>query len=64
MPRQVFMYLCRKLTNAKYQEIGEILDNRNHSTIKHGEKTIINMLKEDETIANTVDILIKKIQPN
>ncbi len=62
-PRQVTMYLCRTLANARYQDIGSILGNRNHTTVKHGEDTIAAELKNDESLSNTIDILTKKINP-
>jgi chromosomal replication initiator protein len=32
MPRQIAMYLCRKLTDASYPEIGQALGGKDHST--------------------------------
>jgi len=63
-PRQVCMYLCRKMTDNSLQSIGNFLGKKDHSTILHGADKIENEIKNDETLANTIDVLTKKINPN
>ncbi|NLB38286.1 MAG: chromosomal replication initiator protein DnaA [Clostridiales bacterium] len=36
VPRQMVMYLSRKLTNTSLPRIGEVLGGRDHSTVLHG----------------------------
>lgn len=43
-PRQVAMYLSRKLTNGAYKEIGEHFGGRNHSTVMAAERNVSKML--------------------
>lgn len=62
-PRQISMYLCRKLTSISLSEVGKMMGNRDHSTILHGCNKIETDLKKDATLQNTIDILIKKINP-
>ena len=62
-PRQIVMYLCRKLTDLSVTEIGRILGNRDHSTVLHGYDKIACDIQKDSSIHNTVDVLIKKINP-
>lgn len=62
-PRQISMYLCRKLTSVSFSEVGKIMGNRDHSTILHGCNKIENDMKKDPALQNTIDILIKKINP-
>ena len=62
-PRQVVMYLCRKLTDLSVTDIGKVLGGRDHSTILHGYDKISTGIDEDSTLNNTIDILIKKINP-
>ncbi|MHB8130960.1 MAG: chromosomal replication initiator protein DnaA [Mobilitalea sp.] len=62
-PRQIVMYLCRKLTDLSVTEIGRILGNRDHSTVLHGYDKIAGDIQKDSSIHNTVDVLIKKINP-
>ncbi len=62
-PRQIVMYLCKKLTGSSITKIGEILD-RDHSTVLHGYNKIEDDISKDQSIRNTVDMLIKKINPD
>ena len=60
-PRQIAMYLCRKLTDASLTDIGKILGNRDHSTVLHGCDKIAKDIEKDSSLHNTTDVLIKKI---
>ena len=62
-PRQICMYLCRKMTADSLQAVGNSLGKKDHTTIIHGEKKISDDLKKDENLQNTIDVLIKKINP-
>ena len=62
-PRQICMYLCRKMTTDSLQAVGNSLGKKDHTTIIHGEKKISDDLKNDDDLKNTIDILIKKINP-
>lgn len=63
VPRQIIMYLCRKMTTVPLKSIGILLGGKNHSTIKHGIEKIEREFKDDEQLANTLDIIKKKISP-
>ncbi|HHU74120.1 MAG TPA: chromosomal replication initiator protein DnaA [Clostridiales bacterium] len=63
-PRQIVMYLCRKLTDLSVTEIGKILGNRDHSTVLHGCDKIAKDITKDISLHNTIDVLIKKINPD
>lgn len=62
-PRQVSMYLCRKLTSLSFTEIGKMIGKRDHSTVLHGCNKVEKDLKKDVTLQNTMDVLVKKINP-
>lgn len=62
-PRQICMYLCRKMTADSLQAVGNSLGKKDHTTIIHGEKKISDDLKHDDNLKNTIDVLIKKINP-
>lgn len=62
-PRQIVMYLTRRLTEESVTDIGKTLGGRDHSTVIHGYDKIEKDLEEDHTLANTIDVLIKKINP-
>ncbi len=63
-PRQIVMYLCRKLTDMSVTDIGKALGNRDHSTVLHGYDKVSTDINNDSTIHNTIDVLIKKINPD
>ena len=63
-PRQIAMYLCRQMTQDTNQTIADKLHRSDHSTVIYGFKQIANDLLSDETLKNTIDILMKKIDPN
>ncbi len=62
-PRQIAMYLCRTMTDCPLQQIGKYLGNRDHTTIIHGKEKIERDLVGNEALANTIEILKKKIYP-
>jgi|UPI00051B58EA chromosomal replication initiator protein len=62
-PRQIAMYLCRKLTDFSLSDIGKIMGNRDHTTILHGIDKIEKNIKKDPSMQNTIDVLTKKINP-
>lgn len=62
-PRQIVMYLSRKLTDLSVTEIGKNLGNRDHSTVLHGYDKVASDIVKDISLHNTIDVLIKKINP-
>ncbi len=60
-PRQIAMYLCQDMTGDSLQVIGQYLGGRDHTTIIHGRDKISKEIKNDSALANTVDVLRKKI---
>lgn len=63
IPRQIAMYLMRGMTEISLKAIGAILGGKDHSTVKYGTDKIAAELQEDETLANTINIIKKKINP-
>ena len=63
IPRQIAMYFIRSMTDTSLKSIGVILGGKDHSTIKYGADKIAIEIKEDETLANTINIIKKKINP-
>ena len=63
LPRQVFMYLTKDLTNISLAGIAKILNKKDHTTIIHGIKKIQKDMEEDEELANKIEIIKKKINP-
>lgn len=58
--RQIVMYLCRQMTDASLQSIGDLLGGRDHSTVNHGVDKIAQDVEKDETLRNTIEIIQKK----
>ena len=64
-PRQVAMYLMRTMSTKELslKAIGAIFGGKDHSTIKYGIEKVESEMETDETLANTVNIIKKKINP-
>lgn len=60
-PRQVSMYICRKLTDLSYPEIGSKFGGKDHSTIIHAIKKIDKKIEEDLHTKTLVEKLMDKI---
>ncbi len=63
-PRQICMYLCRKLTDESLQSIGKALGKKDHTTVIHGIEKISEDVKYNEDLKNRIDIIMKKINPS
>lgn len=64
VPRQIAMYLCRKITDTPLKNIGKCLGGRDHTTVMHGIEKIEQELETSDSMKNTIDILTKKIHPH
>jgi chromosomal replication initiator protein len=61
VPRQVAMYLCRRLLEASYPKIGGLF-RRDHTTALHGVKAVSTKLKEDAALQATIDTLQQRLE--
>jgi chromosomal replication initiator protein len=61
-PRQVAMYLARRLTNASYPEIGRAFGNKDHSTVVKGVKKLQIMITENHEVAEKVRTVERRIR--
>ncbi len=61
-PRQVAMYLARKLTSLSLEEIGMHFDGRDHSTILHAERAIEANRNANRQTAETLAMLTRQLQ--
>lgn len=61
-PRQIAMFLSRKLTDMSLPKIGEEFGGRDHTTVIHAYEKISKDLEDDEGLKETISELIKKIQ--
>ena len=60
-PRQVAMYLCRSMTRASLQEIGEAFGGRDHGTVIHACRLVDERLKEDTGLKQAINQLTKQL---
>lgn len=60
-PRMVAMFLSRKLTDMSYPEIGYAFA-KNHATVMHAEKKIIERCKDDENFRLSVSAIQRQLQ--
>lgn len=63
LPRQIIMYLCRKYTDAPQIKIALLCGKKDHTTVIHAEEKIKELIDMDEYTKNTIDTIIKKINP-
>ena len=64
-PRHIAMYICKELlSNYSYKGIAKIMNRKDHTTIMHACQTVEDKMKVDVDFKNTVDIIMKKINPS
>lgn len=63
-PRQIAMYLCRNMTDIPLATIGSYMGKRDHTTVAYGANIISSSMKNDESLRNTVEVIMKKINPS
>lgn len=61
LPRQIAMYLCRKLTNLSLKNIGHGFE-RDHTTAIHAIDKIEASIKEDDQFKKEIDELIQELR--
>ena len=61
-PRQVAMYLSKKLTTKSLPEIGRKFGGKDHTTVMHAVKRIDELSRNDKEFAGDVELLMKMLQ--
>ncbi|MBQ9199775.1 MAG: chromosomal replication initiator protein DnaA [Lachnospiraceae bacterium] len=61
--RQIVMYLCRQYVVISLQSIGNAVGGKDHTTVMNGIKRIEDKMKSDASFKNTMDTIIKKLNP-
>lgn len=61
-PRQVGMYLAKKLTSRSLPEIGKRFGGRDHSTVLHAVRKVEDMLRSDDKLAREITLLMRIIE--
>ena len=63
-PRQICMFLARKLTRHSLEEIGGYFGGRDHTTVLHAHRTIEGMTNQDPQLQATLETITREIQAN
>ncbi|HEU5046400.1 MAG TPA: chromosomal replication initiator protein DnaA [Rickettsiales bacterium] len=58
-PRQVAMYLAKKLTNKSLPEIGRKFGGKDHTTVMHAVKRVEELCKEEAEFAQDIEMLTR-----
>lgn len=61
-PRQVAMYLCKKLTPSSFPEIGTRFGGKDHTTVMHACRKIETLLNKDLRLKEDINIIEKTIR--
>jgi len=61
IPRQIAMYLSRKLTNASLIEIGEKFGGKDHSTVLHSIKKVEERMSKESSFKEMIENLQSRI---
>ena len=61
LPRQIFMYLCREMTDVTLEHVATILDKKDHSTIIHGCKKIDEEIKINTQLKDNIEAIKTRI---
>ncbi len=60
-PRQIAMYLCKELTQRSLPEIGRKFGGRDHTTVIHAVRKVVELCSEDVAFREEVEILRRKL---
>lgn len=61
LPRQISMYLSRKLTKASLPEIGDAFNGKDHTTVLHALKKIEALIHNDPSIQTRIDSITQEL---
>ena len=61
-PRQMAMYLCKRLTQRSLPEIGRKFGGRDHTTILYGVRKIEELMQTDNQIAEDAELLRRMLE--
>lgn len=61
LPRHIAMFLSKKLTNKSYPDIAKKFSNKNHATVIHACKKILDAIENDVEISRIISDIEKSI---
>ena len=62
LPRQIAMYLCRRMTDASLPKVGLSFGGRDHTTVIHAYEKVEKMRKEDRSFDNLLQQFEEQIR--
>jgi chromosomal replication initiator protein len=62
LPRQVAMFLCKRMTKYSYPEIGRAFGGKHHTTVIHSYEKIDLLMTTDAAMQKTVGDIIETLQ--
>jgi hypothetical protein len=60
-PRQVAMYLCKVLTPRSLPAIGRMFGDRDHTTVLHATRKIVNKVQSDQALRDAVGEIRRRL---
>jgi chromosomal replication initiator protein len=60
-PRQVAMYLCKRLTALSFPEIGRQFNDKHHSTVMYSVEKIEHLRREDADLDRTIERFLRQL---
>ncbi|MYB18370.1 MAG: chromosomal replication initiator protein DnaA [Holophagales bacterium] len=60
-PRQIAMYLCKRLTEMSYPEIGRVFNGKHHSTVMYSVEQIERRRADDERLAAQLERFARQL---
>lgn len=61
LPRQIAMYLTKKLSDRSFPGIGKVFGDRDHTTVMHAIRKVETLMSRDPGFAETVELLRARI---
>src|SRR5215212_4340133 len=61
VPRQVAMYLCKRLTKHSFPEIGREFGNKHHTTVIHSVEKIEGLVSRDQNFHRVVSDIMDNL---
>jgi len=62
VPRQIAMFICKRLTKHSYPEIGRAFSGKHHTTVMHSYEKIESLSKSDPEVQKTITDIIETLQ--
>ncbi|WP_223786860.1 chromosomal replication initiator protein DnaA [Marinicella meishanensis] len=61
LPRQLAMFLAKELTDKSYPEIGELFGGRDHTTVLHAYRKIVELISENNDLDEDRQKIVNKL---